>query len=286
MPELPEVQTIVNHLAKKLPGKVFSDCQIKVSKMVNQGFKSKIKNKKVKSVKRRGKMIIIELIGEQFLLVHLKMTGQLVFVDKKGKATGGGHPIKSKDFNITKPNKFTHIILKFKDGSQLLFHDLRKFGWMRIVDKLDMLNKLDKFGVEPLSKEFTLKKFQEILKKRPKLKIKQLLMIQELIAGIGNIYTDESLFEAKISPLKSVKSLKSNEVERLHQSIIKKLKEAIKFGGTSVNTFVSSSGKRGRFMEKLKVYHRGGQRCLHCGLILSKIKISGRGTVYCKKCQK
>jgi len=111
-------------------------------------------------------------------------------------------------------------------------------------------------------------------------------MTQELIAGIGNIYADESLFKAKISPVKSVKSLKSGEIKKLHQSIIKKLKEAIKAGGTSVNTFISSSGQRGKFAEKLKVYQRGGQKCFYCQSILKKIKIGGRGTVYCEKCQK
>ncbi|MBU1131585.1 bifunctional DNA-formamidopyrimidine glycosylase/DNA-(apurinic or apyrimidinic site) lyase [Patescibacteria group bacterium] len=285
MPELPEVQTVVDHLAEKIKGRVFSDCQVKVKKMAGPDFKNKIKNFKIKTVKRRAKMIIIESIDDKYLIIHLKMTGQLVFVDKKGKAAGGGHPIKSEEFDITKPNKFTRIILNFEDGSLLLFHDVRKFGWMRIVNNDQWTKINNQFGIEPLSRKFTLKKFEEILQKRPNLKIKQLLMMQELIAGIGNIYADESLFEAKISPLRQAKSLKSAEVKKLYQSIIKKLKEAIKLGGTSVNTFVSSSGERGRFAGKLKVYKRAGQKCLRCKSILKKTKIGGRGTVYCLKCQ-
>ena len=286
MPELPEVQIIVNHLAKILPGKVFLDADIKSAKMASPGFKKRIENLRIKTVQRRAKMIVMELSDNQYLLVHLKMTGQLVYVDKAGRAAGGGHPIKSEDFDIAKPNKFTHIILNFKDGSQLLFHDIRKFGWLKLVDKAEGDKVIRGYGVEPLAKDFTLKNFQEILNRRPNLKIKQLLMTQELIAGIGNIYADESLFKAKISPVKSVKSLKSGEIKKLHQSIIKKLKEAIEAGGTSVNTFISSSGQRGKFAEKLKVYQRGGQKCFYCQSILKKIKIGGRGTVYCEKCQK
>lgn len=286
MPELPEVQTVVSHLAREIKGKVFSDCQVKVSKMVNPKFKGKIQKAKVKSVNRRAKMIVIKLSNNQYLLVHLKMTGQLVFVDRQGKAAGGGHPIKSSNFEITKPNKFTRIILKFKDGSRLLFHDVRKFGWMKIVNQSEYRRIINQFGIEPLSKEFTVKKFQEILKKRPNLKIKQFLMNQELIAGIGNIYADESLFDAKIKPLRQVKSLKPAEIKRIHQSIIKKLKEAIKSGGTSVSTFVSASGERGKFVEKLKVYKRAGKKCKRCQNVLKRVKIGGRGTVYCSKCQK
>jgi formamidopyrimidine-DNA glycosylase len=251
-----------------------------------ENFRSMIKNLKVKSVSRRAKIIVIELTGDKFLLVHLKMTGQLIYVDRAGRASGGGHPINSKDIDLHKPNKFTRIILDFKDSSHLLFHDVRKFGWMKIVDKKQLAKINEQFGVEPLSGEFTLKKFKEILERRPNLKIKQLLMTQELIAGIGNIYADESLFAAGISPLRQAKTLKPAEIKKLHQAIVKKLKAAVKLGGTSVNTFVHPSGERGRFVEKLKVYGRGGQKCLRCKSILKKIKLAGRGTVYCPNCQK
>jgi len=285
MPELPEVQTIVNDLSNKICGKVFFDCEIKTSKMVSQGFKKEVIGRKIISISRRGKMIIIKLTDNKFLLVHLKLTGQLIFVDKTGMAAGGGHPIEALDLDLTKPNQFTQIILTFKDKSQLLFNDLRKFGWMRIVDKVEVDEVIREYGVEPLSKDFTLEKFKEILARRPNLKIKQLLMMQELIAGIGNIYADESLFDARVNPLQRVRTLTQTQIKNLHQSIIKKLTEAIKFGGTSVNTFVHPSGERGKFVSQLKVYQRGGQKCFKCGSILKRIKIGGRGTVYCEKCQ-
>ena len=285
MPELPEVQTVVNHLAGNIIGKVFFDSEVKAPKMVSRGFQQKLKGLKVIGVERRAKMIVINL-SKEYLLVHLKMTGQLVFVDKEGKAAGGGHPITSEDFKIYEVGRFTHIILNFKDGSRLLFHDVRKFGWMKLASQAELEAISERHGVEPLSKEFSLKKFKEILGRRPNLKIKQLLLDQSLIAGIGNIYADESLFAAGIRPNRRSGILQDIEITKLHQAIIKNLKAAIKLGGTSVNTFVSSSGQRGKFVEKLQVYGRGGKICFNCNSILQKIKLSGRGTVYCPKCQK
>jgi len=286
MPELPEVQTVVNHLARKIRGKVFGKAVIYAPKMVNKDFAENLKNKKVQNVSRRGKMIIIDLAGDSALLVHLKMTGQLVFIDNKGKASGGGHPINSMNFDVHSPNRFTRIILNFKDKTHLLFHDIRKFGWMRVLPDEAVEKITAKYGVEPLSKEFTLKHLTALIRRRPNLKIKQFLLAQELIAGIGNIYADESLFAAKIKPMRQAKTLKSAEIKKLHQAIISKLKEAVKYGGTSVNTFVSATGQRGRFADMLKVYQRGGQKCGNCRTVLSKAKIGGRGTVYCARCQK
>lgn len=286
MPELPEVENVVKHLAKNISGKVFSDCQIKVSKMVNKNFKKLLKSKIIKKVRRRGKMIIIELSDNKYLLIHLKMTGQLIYVSSKGQIAGGGHPINAKDFVLARSNKFTRIILRFNDGSQLFFHDMRKFGWMKIV-KFDDLQKIEnQYGIEPLSARFTFSKFKDLLQKKPNLKIKQFLMRQEIIAGIGNIYTDESLFEARVRPERRIKTLKEHEIKKLYQAIKKILKSAISHGGTSVNTFIQPTGERGRFIKKLKVYQRGGKPCVNCRNVLSKIKVGGRGTVFCPHCQK
>lgn len=286
MPELPEVQTVVNHLANKIIGKVFLAARVKAPKMVSPNFAVQIKNARVSDVQRRGKMIIIKLADGRYLLSHLKMTGQMIYLDRSGKASGGGHPITFTGFDVTKPNQFTRIILDFKNGGQLLFHDIRKFGWLRIVNDDQYSQIVAKYGYEPLSKDFTLAKFKEILIKRPKLKIKQFLMEQGLIAGIGNIYADESLFDSGIHPLRPAAKLNHEEIKYLRQSIIKKLRQAIQLGGTSVNTFVSASGERGGFVKKLQVYQRGGQPCLRCGTVLQKFKLGGRGTVFCSNCQK
>ena len=286
MPELPEVQTVVNHLAGKIVGQVFSDVQILVPKMVSKNFRAQIKNQKIIQIFRRGKMIIIKLAGGNYLLVHLKMTGQLIFIDSRGRASGGGHPINFGGFNARQPNKFTRLILKFKSGDKLLFHDIRKFGWMKIVNEQEYQKIISRYGVEPLTKDFNLPNFKNILSKRSKLKIKQLLLSQELIAGIGNIYADESLFASLIDPRRLAGSLKSGEIKNLRLKIIKILKQAIALGGTSVSTFLHPSGERGKFVEKLKVYKRGNLKCFICGNILSKIKLGGRGTVFCSNCQK
>ncbi|MCX6785719.1 MAG: bifunctional DNA-formamidopyrimidine glycosylase/DNA-(apurinic or apyrimidinic site) lyase [Candidatus Komeilibacteria bacterium] len=286
MPELPEVQTVVAHLARQITGKVFLSCQIKAARMVSRGFAAQINNKKILEVSRRAKMIIIKLSGDKYLLIHLKMTGQLIYVSASGKVAGGGHPINAKDFSLRQVNKFTRVVLNFTDSSRLLFHDVRRFGWLKIVNIKQFEKIIGAYGLEPLSKEFNLQKFREILQRRLQAKIKQLLMTQELIAGIGNIYADESLFAAKILPVRLAKTLKPAEVKALHSAIKKILHLAVAVGGTSVNTFVHPTGERGQMAEKLKVYQRGGKKCLRCGAILHKIKLGGRGTVFCEKCQK
>jgi len=286
MPELPEVQTVVNNLAPKIIGKIFSLAEIKVAKMVSPKFKVKIRQARIKNVFRRAKMIVMELDDQNFLLVHLKMTGQLIYADQRGRAVGGGHPINSAAMDLTRPNRFTRIILNFENFGRLLFHDVRKFGWMKLVSAHEFEKISQRHGLEPLSPVFTLRNFQAILKKRPRLKIKQFLLAQDLIAGLGNIYVDESLFAAKIRPGRLVKTLMPEEIKNLRLAIVAKLRQAIRLGGTSVNTFVNAEGVRGRFTEKLRVYGRGNERCFVCGSVLQKTKLAGRGTVHCSKCQK
>lgn len=309
MPELPEVQTVVNQLAAKLKGRIFESALVKAERMASKNFSRLIKGKKIKNILRVGKMIVMELAGNlpstnlvlglpraakkgksalaagERLLTHLKMTGQLIFLNAKGKASGGGHPINFRNFNLAEPNKFTRLILNLKGGGQLLFHDIRKFGWMKIVTAEQYAKIAAAYGVDPLTPQFTLKNFSQIIARRPKMKIKQLLMSQDLIAGIGNIYADESLFAARIKPDRQAGSLQPSEIALLRQKIVAILKAAIKLGGTSVSTFLHSTGERGRFVEKLKVYGRGKKPCLVCGTVLTKTKLAGRGTVFCVHCQ-
>lgn len=286
MPELPEVQTVVNQLAAKLKGGVFESAEVKAPKMVSKNFCRRIKNRKINKVFRLGKMIIMELDTGDHLAAHLKMTGQLIFMDNHGRLSGGGHPINFRGFDLSSPNKFTRVVLGLKGGGQVLFHDIRKFGWLRLLSPEAYQKAAAALGVDPLSKPFTLRKFQAILNRRPKMKIKQLLMSQELIAGIGNIYADESLFAGGIMPTRLAGKVKPAAAKKLRQKIIRILKQAIRLGGTSVNTFLHPNGGRGGFVEKLKVYQRGNQPCFKCGTSLKKIKLAGRGTVYCPNCQK
>jgi formamidopyrimidine-DNA glycosylase len=288
MPELPEVETLRRELISAIKGKTIKSVQVKVPKMVKPltvaKFQQKIKNKKILGIDRRAKVLIVKLSGENFLMIHLKLTGQLIFQPKKGKVVVGGHPQKGGTEAL--PNKFTHIIFEFTDKSKLYFNDLRKFGWMKIVDK-QQVNKLAKeFGVEPLSKGFTLNGFKEILKRYPNRKIKQILLDQKLIAGLGNIYADESCFCAKIKPTRVVKRLRDKEIQDLFKCVPKILKFAVLKKGTSADTYVQLSGKPGGMIPYLKVYRRKGKKCKRCQGVVEKIKLNGRGTHFCSQCQK
>lgn len=213
------------------------------------------------------------------------MTGQLIYCKKSGKIGAvGGHSIVAGLKNL--PNKFSRIIFTFFDGSHLFFNDLRKFGWLKIVDGGQLLAINKNYGIEPFTKDFTLKNFKKVLTKYPKRKIKQLLLDQNKIAGVGNIYADESCFCAKIKPTRAVGSLKEKEIKNLFSCISKIMKLSIKRGGTSMNNYVRADGQPGGFRPYLKVYGRGGQKCKICKSIIIKIKLNGRGTHYCPRCQK
>lgn len=288
MPELPEVETIVRELNKKIVQKKIKSVEVKVPKMINLPIGRFVKGligNRIKKVSRRAKMIIMELEHGGFLLVHLKMTGQLVYRRKNGEiAAVGGHPIVEGVKNL--PNKFSHIIFTFVDGSYLFYNDIRKFGWMKLVDKSHLDRVHGEYGIEPFTKDFTLANFKKVLQKYPQRKIKQLLMDQKIIAGVGNIYADESCFYAKVLPARLAKTLKEKEIKDLFVGISKVMKLSIEKGGTSADTYIRTDGTEGGFMPYLKVYGRGGEKCKVCGTKIEKIKLNGRGTHYCPRCQR
>lgn len=269
MPELPEVETIRRQLAREIIGKKITGVKILSAKTVRGSagqFKKKLIGAKIKSVGRRAKLILFNLSNDLTLITHLKLTGQYL----RGQ----------------EPDKYTRVIFYF-GKKKLLFNDLRRFGYLKLARTADLPKFLaGEYGPEPLSADFTLKKFLEILKRRPKMKIKQLLMEQKLIAGIGNIYAQEACFKARLKPMRPVKSLAKEEIKKLFQAIKKILAEAIKYGGSSSENYLNLYGKEGDFVPRLKVYGRGKQKCRRCGSILKTIKLGGRGTVYCEKCQK
>ncbi|MFA5358457.1 MAG: bifunctional DNA-formamidopyrimidine glycosylase/DNA-(apurinic or apyrimidinic site) lyase [Patescibacteria group bacterium] len=288
MPELPEVETIVRELDSKIKNKKIKSVEVKVPKMVNfsvKNFKKYLIGSKIKRVYRRAKMIIIELDDNHYLLIHLKMTGQLIYAKKDGRvAAVGGHPQRGGLDGL--PNKFTHIVITFFDGSRLFYNDMRKFGWMKIVDGKH-LSLIDKsYGIEPFKRDFTLSNFLAVLAHYSNRKIKQILMDQSLVGGVGNIYADESCFCAKIRPTRIAKTLTKIESKNLFLCISKIMKLAISKGGTSADTYVRTDGTKGGFEKYLKVYGRGGQKCKRCSGVIKKIKLNGRGTHYCESCQK
>ena len=288
MPELPEVETIKRDLVKQIKGKRIKTVDVKVPKMVNCSvarFKNLVAKSIVQDIKRRAKLLIFQLSSGRYMLIHLKMTGQLIYRKKDGKVKAvGGHPIKQ---NLAKlPNRFSHVIFTFTDGSHLFFNDIRKFGYVKLVQKVELDELLAKnYGPEPLQADFNVSYLGKILQKRPKAKIKQLLLEQKLISGIGNIYADESLFCASIHPTRLAGQVQNSEIKKLHSCIKKILKLAINKRGTSVENYVDASGRQGGMVPYLKVYRRAGGKCKRCGGKIKKIVVGGRGTHYCARCQ-
>lgn len=288
MPELPEVQTIINDLNKAILNKKIADIKISKKKLIQSNypaFQKSLKNNSIKKISRRGKLIICKLNkSDKFLLIHLKMTGQLIY-QSKSKLIAGGHSDKQSNINSL-PNKQTHIIFTFQDKSKLFFNDQRQFGYMKIVDQNELENIKSQFGLEPLDKSFTLDKFKEIFKNK-KGPVKGLLLNQKFLAGLGNIYVDEVLYLAKIKPTKKINKLTQKEINAIYKNIPKLLKKAIKYRGTTFSNYRDSSGKRGNFSRLLKVYKKNDTLCPRCKNVkIKKTKVAGRGTHFCPKCQK
>ncbi|OGI26381.1 MAG: DNA-formamidopyrimidine glycosylase [Candidatus Moranbacteria bacterium RBG_13_45_13] len=287
MPELPEVRTIADDLNKKIKGDTivgfWSDWKKSV-KMPIEEFKKDIKGRKILNSWTIGKNIFFDLSGGKTLYIHLKMTGHLLVK----RVT---HNVKRKkeerDYFSEKVNQYIHHIFYLKSGRTLEFSDLRKFGKIMLVDseKVSEIKEIKALGVDAMSKEFAFHKFDEILDGR-KTKIKLLLMDQGKIAGIGNIYVSEILFEAGILPGRPANKINSAERKILYSAIRKVLKKAIKLRGTSDSDYRDTSGAPGRFQEVLKVYRKTSKRCPRCGTIIQREKMGQRGTFFCPVCQK
>jgi formamidopyrimidine-DNA glycosylase len=282
MPELPEVETIVRDLDNKIRNKTILSLETLDKKVFPSGRIKEVIGRKIRSVRRRAKTAIFDL-GGLFLVIHLKMTGQLVY-KKSGKIIAGGHPIKNVGSDL--PNKFTRAIFRLSGSSSLFFNDVRKFGWIKLMDEEGIERHIKSFGLEPLSRDFSYENFQQALNKKKKTSVKQALMEQKNIAGIGNIYADESLFAARIKPFRKVADLKEKEVKKLWRAIPKILALAVKHRGTSFNDYVDAEGQAGNFVKYLKVYGRTEEKCRHCSGLVKKMKLGGRGTHWCDSCQK
>jgi formamidopyrimidine-DNA glycosylase len=288
MPELPEVETVKRGLAALITGK-----QVKA---VNHDWPKSFPNaeadvkefligSKILEVKRRAKVLLIELDSKYSLVTHLKMTGQMVYVGKMERF-GAGHPNDSLISEL--PNKSTRVTIEFTDGSRLFFNDQRKFGWMRLIPTAEVPN-IDffkKVGPEPLSDDFTAKVFHERLQRRKNSNIKAVILDQTILAGIGNIYADEGLWGAKIHPSVLVKDLSSAQSKRLYESLRAVLQLSIDKGGSSDKNYVNAEGKKGNYLTFANVFRREGKPCPRCGTTIIKTRVAGRGTHICTNCQK
>ncbi|MEA3398841.1 MAG: bifunctional DNA-formamidopyrimidine glycosylase/DNA-(apurinic or apyrimidinic site) lyase [Patescibacteria group bacterium] len=285
MPELPEVETIKNDLSKKILNKKIVQLNILLPRIIKNDiheFRKNILLRSFKGIKRIGKLIVIKLEKkDSYLLIHLKMTGQLVY-NHKSEIISGGHSQDSPINNL--PNKYTRVDFKFSDGSRLFFNDMRTFGYLKVVNKNELNKIATKYGEDPINDIFDFNLFYDKIKNR-QTSIKAILLNQAIIAGIGNIYADEILFNAGVRPQKKASLLKKKELEKIFKAIKPVLKKAIKYRGTTFNDYVDASGNKGNFIKQLKVYGREGQKCHQCGAKIKKIKVVQRGTHYCQNCQ-
>lgn len=287
MPELPEVETVRSGLEKLIVGKtitkVSSDWE-KSLPLSQDDINGRIINSKIDAVRRRAKVIIVNLNSGYSLIIHLKMTGQLVFVGKE--RFGAGHPNDSLGGRL--PDRSTRVIFEFSDNSNLYFNDQRKFGWIKLVLTKELINHdfLSKLGPEPLESSFTYDVFYNGLQKRKGSNIKAVLLDQTILAGVGNIYANESLWAAKIHPSTLVKNISKSKIQKLHSEIIFVLKLSIEKGGSTDKNYVNAEGKKGSYLEFAKVFRREKLPCPRCGTTIEKIRVAGRGTHVCPKCQK
>lgn len=315
MPELPEVETIKRGLADKLPGLVIKKIEVLNPKSF-QGNLKEVEGKKVVSVGRRGKMLVFELTAVRsdlaaskkvevgtsnvpaalesgssrkaestFLVFHLKMSGQVIFAQwphSKFKSQGtfaGGHP--TKDMRGQMPNRSTRAIFTLGNGSKLYFNDQRKFGWIKISDKL-----FESLGPEPLKEGFTQELLKANLLKHKNTPVKVAIMDQTVVAGVGNIYAAEALFLSGIHPKRKACQLDDKELQDLFRGIQQALYAGIKHQGSSRSHFVDSDGRKGSFLNFAYVYNREGLPCKVCQKRISKITLNGRGTYFCPNCQR
>lgn len=287
MPELPEVEVVRTGLERLLPGRIIKQVLFDTPKSfpnASNQVDRYIIGARVQQVARRAKVLLIELSSGYSLVVHLKMTGQLVF--RGEQHFGAGHPTDSLIGDL--PDKSTRVEIIFKDGSRLFFNDQRKFGWMKLVatDLVEQLPFFQKLGPEPLDAAFSFEVFYERLLRRKNTTIKAALLDQSVLAGVGNIYADESLWAAKIHPLTRVKDVPVTALRRLHKELIAVLLLSIEKGGSTDKNYVNAEGKKGSYISFARVFRREGETCYRCGQEIMKIRVAGRGTHVCENCQK
>lgn len=275
MPELPEVETIRRQLEKVLIGKTIKNVEVRFGKKINlpaSKFVAKLRGAKFLAIRRRAKLLILDLSNKLSLLIHLKMTGRLLYVPA----------------NI-KPTKHTHSIFNLSDGWQLFWEDVRKFGFIKVMPTAEVNDYLARanYGPEPLEPDFSFEIFKNCLLKSPRKKVKPLLMEQTCLAGIGNIYADEGLWYAGVQPTRRTGNLSGKELRGLYNSLRKVLLASIKYRGTSADAYLDAYGKEGEFVPRLKAYGKEGSKCSRGdGGVIKKIRLGGRGAHFCPAHQK
>lgn len=286
MPELPEVETVRRGLERLTVGKKI----VQVTHDTPKSFPSVptdvnefLIGSTIQTARRRAKVLLLDLSTDHTLVIHLKMTGQLVYVGIE--RWGAGHPNDSLVENL--PDKSTRVEFTFVDGSKLFFNDQRKFGWIKLYPTLEVPNIdfMKRVGPEPLEDDFTAEQFAERFGRRTRTNIKAALLDQTVIAGVGNIYADEALWGAQIHPTRLVGSLSAADFKRLYTALRDVMNLSIEHGGSSNHTYRDAEGKKGSYMQFANVFRREGMACPRCGAAIEKSRVAGRGTHTCPVCQ-
>ena len=288
MPELPEVETVKRGLQKLIVGHRIVGTKSDNPKSfpnADADVKNFLVGASVIEVRRRAKVLLIDLSTKYTLVTHLKMTGQMVYVGSEERFAAG-HPNDSLVGNL--PDKSTRVTFDFVDGSHLYFNDQRKFGWVRLIPTAEVPNIdfMKRVGPEPLEADFTVEQFINQFKKRSGTSIKAAILDQSVIAGVGNIYADESLWGAKIHPARKVSSISDAEFAELYKEVRYVMNLSIEKGGSTNRNYVNAEGKKGSYMDFARVFRREGLECPRCGAEIIKIRVAGRGTHVCPNCQK
>src|SRR3989338_1636233 len=279
MPELPEVETIRRDLEQVVIGKKFTDVWFAKTKVIRESrraLRTALIGNQILRLERIGKLLMWCLQSCEYVLVHLKMTGQLFYVAGGAVTARGGHSFSQEADNIL-PNKYTRAVFTFANGGKLFFNDMRLFGFIALVNERKKQAITQRYGIEPLTKEFTLDNFSRIFSGR-KTTLKSILLNQSLIAGIGNIYADEICFAANVKPTRIAEKLTKAQRLKLWQATTDVINRAITSRGTTFNSYVGGQGRQGNFVRQLSVYGRGGEPCIRCSVPLKKIRVAQRGT--------
>lgn len=287
MPELPEVETVRRGLLELIVGKTITNTETidspKSFPNDGQAVEQFLIGATITDVRRRAKVLLIELSTDHTLVIHLKMTGQLVFRGEQN--FGAGHPNDSLIGDL--PDRSTRVIIKFDDGSHLYFNDQRKFGWIKLFPTVEIPN-IDffrKVGPEPLEDSFTAEGFIPRIRRRNNTTIKAAILDQTVLAGVGNIYADESLSGAQIHPGSRVRDITDEKLAELLHEIKYVMNLSIEKGGSTDRNYVNAEGKRGSYIDFARVFRKEGQACPRCGETVEKLRVTGRGTHICPVCQ-
>lgn len=287
MPELPEVETVRRGLHELIIGRTVKKVEHDTPKSFPNAAHDVgefLIGATVTAVRRRAKVLLIDLSTDYTLVIHLKMTGQLVF-RAKDVAFGAGHPNDSLVGQL--PDRSTRVTFMFTDGSHLYFNDQRKFGWVRLLPTIEVPNIdfMKKVGPEPLEADFTAEQFTERFRRRARSPIKAALLDQTVVAGVGNIYADESLWGAKLHPLTLVKDVTKDQFHVLYSELRDVMNLSIEKGGSTDRNYVNAEGKKGSYIDFARVFRQEGKPCPRCGTTIIKTRAAGRGTHLCPLCQ-